>query len=65
MKYLRCEEDTPAKRKKLIREGGRQIREYLADTDLQRWAGPTRLHGLLLVYHGWEFVGQREVRRID
>jgi hypothetical protein len=61
LKYLRRDEDTPAKRKKLIREGERQVRAYLADADLQRRAGPTRLHGLLLVYHGWELVDRREV----
>lgn len=65
LKYLRRDEDTPAKRKKLIREGERQVRGYLADADLQRRAGPTRLHGLLLVYHGWELVDQREVERIN
>lgn len=34
---------------------------YLADADLRRRAGSTRLHGLLLVYHDWELVERREV----
>ncbi len=54
LKYLRRGEDTPERRAALIADGAAQLRRYLADVDLRRRAGPTRLHGLLLVYHGWE-----------
>lgn len=64
LKYLRRGEDTPKRRKALISEGEAQLRRYLADAELQRRAGPTTLHGLLLVYHGWELIERREIKRL-
>lgn len=61
LKYLRRGEDMLKQRAALIAEGEAQLRGYLADADLRRRAGPTQLHGLLLVYHGWELIDRREV----
>ena len=61
LKYLRRGEDTPERRAALIADGAAQLRRYLADVDLRRRVGSTQLHGLLLVYHGWELVERREV----
>jgi hypothetical protein len=61
LKYLRRGEDAPERRAALIADGAAQLRRYLADADLRRRAGSTQLHGLLLVYHGWELVERREV----
>jgi hypothetical protein len=61
LKYLRRGEDAPERRAALIADGEAQLRRYLADVDQRRRAGSTQLHGLLLVYHGWELVERREV----